>query len=154
MKIINFHSNPEVAEFTQNHLPFWAGETKIQAEFEISNNAEEYNLFSCELNNVNAVELTINNHFIGSDDHDFSEIEIPPSILKNGTNSLTIKLVSNLRNFMGPFHVPQSILIDNGISPGTFGKVANVFTGGRTPYYVENYHFKKTEIKNITIKKG
>ena len=154
MKIINFHSNPEVAEFTQNHLPFWAGETKIQAEFEISNNAEEYNLFSCELNNVNAVELTINNHFIGSDDHDFSEIEIPPSILKNGTNSLTIKLVSNLRNFMGPFHVPQNILIDNGISPGTFGKVANVFTGGRTPYYIENYHFKKTEIKNITIKKG
>ena len=154
MTIANFDKSVPFREFAINSLPFWAGKAEIQAIFEIDNDAEKYQILSCDLINLNVIKVKINGYAIGEDNHNYCQIKVPEKILKNGKNIITFELVSNLRNFMGPFHVPKEILTNEGISPGTFGKVANVFTGDRTPQYLENYCIKKTTIKNIKIKKG
>ncbi len=154
MKICNFDSQMAVEDFSLKALPFFCGKTTFNAEFEITENLQLYNLFTCELVNFNAVKIAVNGIEIGCDDRCNSKIAIPSNVLKLGKNILEIEVVSNLRNFMGPFHVPQKILFERGVSPGTFGKAANVFNGNRTPIYEENYYIKKTEIKNIKITKG
>ncbi|MBQ9789475.1 MAG: hypothetical protein IJW31_07780 [Lentisphaeria bacterium] len=154
MTLCNFDKTQKLQDLHRNSLPFWAGKMRVETQFEITNNAEDYKILAFELENLNAAKLWVNDSFVAIDNHDTSLIEIPANLLKNGKNKLEFELISNLRNFMGPFHVNKEILINGSVSPGTFGKVANVFTGGRTPDYQENYCIKKTAIKNIKVKKG
>lgn len=114
--------------------PEFTGELVIEREFDIDDTARFVDLDGLGTNSVhlavNGTEVAVK--MFAPFRVDISEYLIP------GKNTITLRIINNLRNMQGPFHLNRGD--DAGIGPGHFFRESNVFNhpAGKG----EDYHGK------------
>lgn len=112
--------------------PEFSGELVIEREFEINDVAKHVVLQGL---GINSMHISVNGEEVGAKMFAPYEVDLSKH-LKLGKNTLTLRIINNLRNMQGPFHLKVG---DNvGIGPGSFYRESSVFKhpSGRG----EDYH--------------
>jgi len=100
----------------QQGFLFFAGRTKLTREFDISDK-------NCKLvfdkTGVNAINIFVNDNFVDTLLWAPLECDISPYV-KEGKNTITLEVVNNLRNMLGPHHLKEGEALS--VSPRQFFK--------------------------------
>lgn len=121
----------------QQGFPFFAGSITLEKEI-TSDDTALY--FSAEKKGLSAISLKVNNTKLS--DMVFAPYEADiSSLLKPGSNRIEIELTSNLRNLLGPHHLPYAS--ENSISPDCFYEEKNPFLY-KNAERIKEYNILKT----------
>ncbi len=127
----------------QQGFPFFAGRMTLKKSFNISDISYVIRLTK---KGVNAVKVTVNGVDVNT--LIFSPYEWDLSQhLKKGDNEIEITLVNNLRNLLGPHHLPIGECLT--VCPPHFIKNSCVWTGKNGTPWEKNYCFVELGFENV-----
>jgi len=127
-----------LTEIEKQGYPFFAGTMTVTKEFDLDHTNYRLKLLR---QGINAVEIAINGQTVDTvlfmgDTVDCS------GYLQKGRNTVTLKLIGNLRNMLGPHHLAQECL---RVKPALFYKELCPWPG---PYeWVEQYCFVNLSVQ-------
>ncbi|MBR6471035.1 MAG: hypothetical protein IKS83_04515 [Victivallales bacterium] len=129
--------------------PFFSGALELEQTVELT--TEEANKqYAVRFSEVFAsvLEVTVNGQCIGALTMPDYELAIPAGMLKPGANVIRLKLVTSLRNMLGPHHLQDGD--SHGVCPYHFYKTpGGVFTPHDAAPWNDGYCFVKQGVKTI-----
>ena len=134
-EIVKKKSCVELRHMEANGYPFFAGEIT----FEKTVNLEhcDYKL-AFNKKGINVIRISINDMYADTLIWNPFEADIS-GYLKKGENKITITLVNNLRNLLGPHHLAEGE--SYAVGPGSFYREPTVFNKDNRDIWDDNYCF-------------
>ena len=129
-----------LAAVEQSGFPFFAGVMELESSFHANADGEELVLRFAE-RNVTVCCVEVNGKPAGDlcwYDHD---LVIPAELVKAGSNTIVLKLVTSLRNMLGPHHLDCAEV--NCGSPAVFYQEKGVFCQHRVLAWNRNWCFAR-----------
>ena len=129
-----------LAAVEQSGFPFFAGVMELESTFHANADGEELVLRFAE-RNVTVCCVEVNGNPAGDlcwYDHD---LVIPAELVKAGSNTIVLKLVTSLRNMLGPHHLDCAEV--NCGSPAVFYQEKGVFCQHRVLAWNRNWCFAR-----------
>ncbi len=140
----------EIEKLDFSGFPTFAGELTLEREYDLSDTDREVLLFG---EGINSIHLSVNGKEAAH--RMFAPYTADLSgVLRPGRNTLTLRLIGNLRNMQGPFHLKEGE--SYSVSPASFFRESNVFAHpeGATeknhdllPYFDDRYCFVHYRVK-------
>ncbi len=129
-----------LASLEQNGYPFFSGKMVFTRKYQLDDT--DYKVVFNK-KGVNVIKLTVNGKHVrtllwGPYEVDISEY------LTVGENEIEIEILNNLRNLLGPHHMPAGE--SYWVGPGHFYKSAGLWTGFLDPGYKDGYCLVSTGI--------
>ncbi len=128
-------------------LPFFAGTAELTQEIQLdAEEAKERHAIAFEMLYGNVLVVSINGKEIGILTRPEYTLEIPQGILQAGINTITLKLVTSLRNMLGPHHLAEGD--GHAIGPYHFYKTpGGPFTANGAAPWNDGYCFVRHGVK-------
>lgn len=124
----------------QQGYPFFAGSLTVEKFFELD---DTHYKFAFEKHGINVVNIRVNNKPVKTVLWEPFEIDLSDYLIR-GTNKVEITLVNNLRNLLGPHHLPEGEC--HRVLPASFQKEYGIWLRDRTRGWCDNYCFVNTGI--------
>ncbi len=125
--------NPEC--LTKNGLPFFAGELTLSKNFDLDNT--NYCIKLCKTG-INVLKLTVNGIDVETKLWEPYEWDIS-NLIVSGRNQIEITVINNLRNMLGPHHLPEGE--SYAVCPIHFHKQPCVWTNMKKLPWDKDYCF-------------
>jgi len=129
-----------LASLEQNGYPFFSGKLVFNRKFNLDDT--DYKV-TFNKKGVNVIKLTVNGKHVRTLLWAPYEVDIS-EYLTVGENEIEIEILNNLRNLLGPHHMPAGE--SYWVGPGHFYKAACVWTGLRSLAFKEGYCLVSTGI--------
>ena len=109
----------------QSGFPFFAGTMELEGTFDAGADGEPVR-FVFARRRATVCVVSVNGREIGTLCWHEDGIAVPEDLVKRGRNTVVLKLVTSLRNMLGPHHLDCGEVICGG--PGTFYQDRGVFS--------------------------
>ncbi|MBP5301124.1 MAG: hypothetical protein J6Y80_06930 [Victivallales bacterium] len=135
-------------DLTAVGMPFFAGVVELEQTVELNaREASQATAVRFAAVFASVLEVAVNGQVIGRLTMPDYELAIPAGVLKEGANLVRVKLVTSLRNMLGPHHLEEGD--SHGVCPYHFYKTpGGVFTPHDAAPWNDGYCFVKQGLAN------